>query len=185
MSGNLAFHYVCTFDEAFDLIANHTRFWVSNCGCRERKGKCARSRHDLCLMFRDDIDASGSNKHEISPADVRAIMNEAQAKNLVTRPFRNARNSRVTDGICFCCDDCCEYFIKAGETCDKGALIEMTITDLCTQCGECIDVCYFKARSMADGELKVDRDSCYGCGLCAANCPEGCIEMIRRENGRI
>ncbi|MFH1335333.1 MAG: hypothetical protein ABII96_02355, partial [Candidatus Zixiibacteriota bacterium] len=67
---DLAFHYVCTWDEAKKLTGQHHRFWVENCGCREKKeGGCSRSRMDLCLMFRSDVQASsGSNKKEITRA---------------------------------------------------------------------------------------------------------------------
>jgi len=41
-----ALHYVCTHDEARRLIAAHDRFWVSNCGCRESRAACNRSRID-------------------------------------------------------------------------------------------------------------------------------------------
>lgn len=67
MSGqDLHFHYVCTSQEASELVKRHNRFWVSNCGCRENRGKCNRSRMDVCLMFKGDISGSGgSGKKEI------------------------------------------------------------------------------------------------------------------------
>jgi len=53
----------------------------------------------------------------------------------------------------------------------------------CIHCGECIEVCYFRARDMGDGEhILVDREKCYGCGLCVKVCPEGCIEMTKRQD---
>jgi ferredoxin len=175
-----AMHYVCTHDEAKKLIDKHDRFWVSNCGCREGRGFCARSRFDLCLMFYGDIDPSGSGMKEISADQVREILNEAEEKQLVSRPFRNGDDGERTDGICFCCDDCCGYFINKAERCDKGSQIEITNFADCTHCGICAEVCYFEARRMHKHELTVDRDKCYGCGLCVNICPEDCIEMIRR-----
>jgi len=179
----LAFHYVCTPKEARELVRQHDRFWVSNCGCRESRGKCDRSRIDVCLMFRDDIAGSGgSGKREISPAELEEIFQEAKQKHLVTRPFRNEKNMTETDGICFCCDDCCEYFLNPSVIkCDKGASIEMTDRDKCNNCGICVDVCYFGARKMGDGELVLKRDNCYGCGLCVEVCPEDCLKMVPRE----
>jgi Pyruvate/2-oxoacid:ferredoxin oxidoreductase delta subunit len=178
----LAFHYVCTREEAQQLIEKHDRFWVSNCGCRENKGICERSRVDVCLQFREDIPGSGgSNLKETSRSQVDSIIREAEVTHLVTRPFRNEENMAETDGICFCCDDCCEYFVKPGEKCDKGDLVERTDSDRCMDCGTCVEVCYFKARSMDDGKLTVEADSCYGCGLCTDVCPQECIQMVSRE----
>ena len=176
-----AMHYVCTHDEAEKLIDDHTQFWVSNCGCREGRGLCARSRTDVCLMFFSDIESSGSGIKEITEAQARAILDEAKDKQLVSRPFRNDGERDRTDGICFCCDDCCGYFINPGEKCDKGANIEITNFADCTHCGICAEVCYFDARKMNKHELIVDRDKCYGCGLCVDICPEDCIEMIVRR----
>jgi len=177
-----AFHYVCTWEEARELAAGHDRFWVSHCGCREDRGGCGRSRVDLCLMFRDDIVGSGgSGKKEISKAELEDIFRETEEKRLVTRPFRNDEDRTKTDGICFCCDDCCAYFLDPTEKCDKGKSIEKTDREICNDCGECVEVCYFRAREMEDEQLKVDRDECYGCGLCVDVCPEDCVEMVNRE----
>ena len=181
MSDNdLSFHYVCTRPEAQDIISGYSRFWVANCGCRESRGKCDRSRMDVCLMFRDDIGSSGTGLREISAAEVKDILAEAQEKHLVPRPFRNQEDKTRADGICFCCDDCCGYFLSPEEVCDRGSQIERTDLDRCTACGVCADVCYFGARSMADEALTIVKDSCYGCGLCVDVCPEGCVEMIAR-----
>jgi ferredoxin len=173
------FHYVSTNDEARELVENYKRFWVSNCECREKRGTCHRSRIDVCLYFRDDINYFGSNFHEVSKTDVHEILKEAEKKHLVARPFRDEHDKDKTDGICFCCDDCCEYFIEPGHTCDKGKFIEETENEKCAQCGTCTDVCYFNARAMND-ELTVIRENCYGCGLCVYVCPEACIHMVPR-----
>jgi len=172
-------HYVCTREEARELIKPVTRFWVSNCGCREERGKCERSRIDLCLIFAEGDPGSGSGKHEISRAELEAIFQEAEAKHLVTRPFRNEART-ATDGICFCCDDCCGYFLNRDEVCDKGKFGEQTDSERCTDCEVCVDVCFFGARKMTDGKLVVAGGGCYGCGLCQDVCPEDCIAMVAR-----
>jgi Pyruvate/2-oxoacid:ferredoxin oxidoreductase delta subunit len=175
-----AMHFVCTRDEARELIRGRDRFWVSNCGCREGRGQCDRSRIDLCLVFYDDIGMSGSGGREIALADVEEIFREAETCHLVTRPFRSDDRTRV-DGICFCCDDCCVYFLDPSDVCDKGRLVQESDPELCAACGACTEVCYFGARKTDDGELVVDRDECYGCGLCVDVCPEGSIRMVHRQ----
>ena len=178
---DLAFHYVCTREQARNLIKGLDRFWVMNCGCRENRGKCSRSRMDVCLMFKGDIAGSGSARtKEISRAEVEDIFREAEEKHLVTRPFRNESNMAETDGICFCCDDCCGYFLDPSEVCDRGSLVETMDPDKCTNCGTCVDICYFGARKLDNDQLAIDRESCYGCGLCIDVCPEGSVEMVSR-----
>ena len=181
---DLAFHFVCTRDEAKEIVKRFDRYWVNNCGCREeRGGNCARSRMDLCLVLREDIQGSGgSGRKEISRAELDKIFREAEEKHLVIRPFRNDKDRTKTEGICFCCDDCCWHFLNPDQhECDKGRFIEKTDYKSCTNCGECVEVCFFKAKKMEDEELKVNRDECYGCGLCVDVCPEGCIEMVPRS----
>ena len=175
-----AFHYVCTHERARELVESHDRFWVSNCGCREGKGNCARSRMDLCLIFAESFPGSGTGKRQVILTDVKEILREARDKHLVARPFRDEKRS-ATDGICFCCDDCCGYFLDPTEKCDKGEMVESTDLMQCNNCGECVGVCYFKARRMAADHLAVDTSNCYGCGLCIEVCPEECIQLIDRK----
>lgn len=177
-----AFHFVCTREQAWKLVREHDRFWASNCGCREnRQIGCQRSRMDMCLIFRDDIGASGTGKREVDVDDVKEFFREAAEKHLVTRPYRDEETRTRVDGICFCCDDCCGYFHDAEEVCDQGDLIEKTAMDDCTHCGICAEVCYFGARQIKAGELVVDQQKCYGCGLCADVCPAECVRMVARE----
>lgn len=174
-------HFVCTREEAKEIIEKVGRFWVEDCDCRLKKGECERSRLDLCLLFTDNITVSGVGLKEITEMDVEDIFREAEEKNLVTRPFHMSPDVNKISGICFCCDDCCEFFLREDIECDKGKFIENTDMDVCNHCGLCVNVCYFGAREMGGDELKIDRDLCYGCGLCLDVCPERCIEMICRD----
>ncbi len=182
MAEEIPIHYICTHNEAKELINKHNKFWVSNCGCREGNEKgCQRSRIDVCLMFDEGEGSSGSDKKAVDRDFVDGIIQETKDKNLVARPFRNEARTE-TAGICFCCDDCCGYFVTPGKyTCDKGKLVEKTNMNECTHCGACVDLCYFKARAMKDEQLQVNQDNCYGCGLCVASCPVECIRMEKRQ----
>jgi len=171
-------HYVCTREEAQELIAHQDRFWLANCGCRESTGTCQRSRIDVCLQFVDGP-SSGSDLHEIPAPETEALLQEAARQRLVARPFRSNTRKEQVEGICFCCDDCCGYFQDPQEVCDQGQQIERTDRARCTACGACVAVCYFQARTL-DGTLQIDAARCYGCGLCRSVCPEECITMVKR-----
>lgn len=174
-------HYVCTRQQAQKIVAGQDRFWVSDCGCRVSRGKCERSRIDVCLEFLPQTAAEGSGRKEVTRDAVEAIIREAEDKHLVTRPFRDQATKTKTEGICFCCDDCCGYFLDPDEICDKGSMIEGADVSSCTHCGTCAGVCYFGARRMVDDRLDLDQAGCYGCGLCADVCPVTCIQMVRRR----
>jgi dihydropyrimidine dehydrogenase (NAD+) subunit PreA len=48
--------------------------------------------------------------------------------------------------------------------------------DLCTGCGQCVDVCWYDALSLQDG-LAVKSEACVGCGYCFHVCPTGALEV--------
>ena len=50
-------------------------------------------------------------------------------------------------------------------------------TDQCFGCGLCAEDCPLSAITMVDGLPHVDAASCVGCGLCASNCPAEAIEI--------
>lgn len=181
MSNNeLYFHYVSTHEQAEDLIRQNENFWVSNCGCRENAGNCKQSRIDVCLCFNEYDSGSGTDFHQVDKKFAEELMREAKQKNLVTRPFRDEKDFSQTGGICFCCQDCCGYFTDPAEKCDKGIFIEKTDPEVCNDCGLCVEICYFGARTIKNGKLQLNRENCYGCGLCIKNCPLQCIQMINR-----
>lgn len=53
--------------------------------------------------------------------------------------------------------------------------------DKCTACGRCIDACPNGANSIVDGQLRIDRELCTGCGACTE--PGICLAMTRRIEG--
>ena len=182
MNDELHFHFVCTRDEAHEITDQHDRYWVSNCGCRESGPGCKRSRMDVCLFFDTQMGGTGSNFREVDREFVEGILKEAEENHLVVRPFRYEDDKTSIQGICFCCDDCCYYFTaESAAPCDKGTFIEETDMDACTDCAACVEVCYFGARKMTDGNLEVIQNNCHGCGLCIDVCSAGCIRMVERQ----
>jgi len=178
---SIPLHFVCTRDEARDLIARHDKFWIGECGCRAKRGKCGRSRHNVCLEFYPETAADGIDRKEAGRDEAEGLLKEAESSRLVTRPFRDYETKMRVEGICFCCDDCCEHFQNPDEVCERGQYIEKTSMGDCIDCGACVDVCYFKARGMDADSFVVSRDNCYGCGLCLDTCPVDCIEMVPRD----
>ena len=48
----------------------------------------------------------------------------------------------------------------------------------CLGFGSCVEACGYDAIHVLDGAAVVDPAKCVGCGLCAAACPKGLIELI-------
>ncbi len=53
------------------------------------------------------------------------------------------------------------------------------MTDLCSFCGLCVDVCPVGAISEL-GIFKINVDLCTACGLCAEDCPSKAIRFIEK-----
>ena len=115
-------------------------------------------------------------------SEVKKILDETKEKHLVTRSFRDEEDMRNIGGICFCCDDCCEYFLDPEEKCDKGVYIEDTDFDDCTDCGECVEVCYFDARRMIDDRLATEQEKCYDTPRCHIAAGHSTTNRARHED---
>jgi ferredoxin len=49
------------------------------------------------------------------------------------------------------------------------------ISDDCTMCATCVDICPSDAISEGDGKFVIDPEECVDCGACAEECPVGAI----------
>jgi electron transfer flavoprotein alpha subunit/NAD-dependent dihydropyrimidine dehydrogenase PreA subunit len=58
--------------------------------------------------------------------------------------------------------------------------VPVKVTDACTGCGVCVDVCPFGAIDMVDGKAVIN-EACRACGQCVDACPVGAIEMSEAE----
>jgi len=55
--------------------------------------------------------------------------------------------------------------------------------ELCTNCGDCKDVCRFDAIPIEEGQHKIDPISCEGCWYCSRICPTEAITMQTQKAG--
>lgn len=62
-----------------------------------------------------------------------------------------------------------------------GTVREWRLADLCTGCGDCVDVCPKQIITLDQERLPVvsAMDRCGRCGLCADVCMRGAIELTR------
>jgi MinD superfamily P-loop ATPase len=57
--------------------------------------------------------------------------------------------------------------------------------DACTRCGQCSDICQFKAIAVLGQAIVTFEPMCHGCAACWTICPEQCISQGRRELGQV
>ncbi|MHA1106942.1 MAG: indolepyruvate ferredoxin oxidoreductase subunit alpha [Promethearchaeota archaeon] len=95
--------------------------------------------------------------------------------------------------MCFCCPCCCinGKMIQNATTELQGIFKRMeglTVKvdpDTCIGCGICMDICVFIGRSMVDGKAVIDQDKCLGCGRCERICPSGAISITLDDPKRL
>jgi electron transfer flavoprotein alpha subunit/NAD-dependent dihydropyrimidine dehydrogenase PreA subunit len=58
--------------------------------------------------------------------------------------------------------------------------VPVKVTDACTGCGVCVDVCPFGAIDMVNGKAVIN-EACRACGQCVEACPVGAIVMSEAE----
>lgn len=65
----------------------------------------------------------------------------------------------------------------------RGGQIPVIDYDVCSGCGECMNVCRFDAILEQDDGFRVDPIACEGCGACHFACPSEAIAMELQEAG--
>ncbi len=69
-----------------------------------------------------------------------------------------------------------EYEVKP-----ENHLSEMTVTDKCTGCHNCLDMCCLALHEDRNGKIVVNKDLCSGCGWCQVICPVGAFIRYNKE----
>jgi len=58
-------------------------------------------------------------------------------------------------------------------------------SDICTLCGNCVDVCQFHALANIVKSIMVFPQLCHGCGSCTLNCPQQAIQEVDAPIGKL
>jgi ferredoxin len=94
--------------------------------------------------------------------------------------------------ICNCCKCHCGALLPASQTklrlkfVSPSNFTPQRQPEQCTLCETCLNMCPMEAISHPTGEdtLILNPSLCIGCGVCAANCPENAILMVKVRSGR-
>ncbi|MDD1778613.1 MAG: 4Fe-4S binding protein [Candidatus Helarchaeota archaeon] len=94
--------------------------------------------------------------------------------------------------ICNCCKCHCGALFPASQTKLRLKMVSPSNytpkrqPEQCTLCETCLEMCPMEAISHPSGEdtLIFNPTLCLGCGVCAANCPENAILMVKVREGR-
>jgi len=178
---------VIPYRHARDLILKSPDHILAyQCPCRAlRKNPCCPT--DVCLVvgepFVDGLSLLQPRRsRRISQGEAVAIIEaEEERGHIHTAWFKDVLLDRFYV-ICNCCKCCC-----TGMRALKDYGIPMVapsgyvpqVSQGCTGCGVCAQLCPFGAMGMNGDRAEVARERCFGCGLCQSHCPPAAITLQR------
>lgn len=178
-------HWVIPTDQALSLIKDLNPIAVTGCVCRTHYKRCENP-VDICLLlgdFAQKMMDKGSAR-AISLQTAEQVLKKADEHGLVHLSFY--RPDRQLFALCSCCACCCHDLqlllgFRQGGLVAQADYLAVTDPEACLHCGDCVDRCVFKARTMTEGKMVYDPRACYGCGLCVTVCPAGATAMKPRS----
>ena len=184
---------VVPFKQAKDIILNNPdSIAVGTCPCRAAnpESSCMPEPMEAC-MFLGDPHASFVAEHnprfrKVTQKEAVEILEDCHKRGFVHCAYFKKDMGERLYAICNCCSCCCGG-LKNTELFQNGATdfsntapsgYVAVVGDDCIGCGECVEVCPFKALFLNDDEslAVVNMDRCMGCGICESICP---MEAIR------
>ena len=165
---------------------------LDRCPCRVGND-CKKHSHDIaCLLLGETgVDVVPPMSRPVSPEEACAHVDRAIENGLVPLVARLradhyiflTQDNRRLIAACFCCDCCCglgAYSLvqpeRVAPVYHRMEGLEIEVTDHCTGCGTCSEICYMKAILVENGRAR-HTEACRGCGRCASACPNDAVEM--------
>ncbi len=175
------------------------RFIMNFCICREAMN-CENYPQELGCLFMGEA-AREINKefgHEATKEEALDHVKKCREEGLIHLIGRDRLDEMwlgVEPGtkllvVCNCCECCCLWRMlpgmdkKTGSVVKKMPGIKIEVTEKCTGCNECKDVCFVDSIEIKNGKAVIG-DECRGCGRCADICPQNAIKVIVEDTDYI
>ena len=180
---------VVPYEKARDIILkNPDHIVLLDCPCRmARPNPCLPL--DVCLIIGEPMAGFVAEHHPghsrwITQEEAARILEEEHQRGHVHHAFfKDAMLGRFY-AICNCCACCCgamQAMRNGTPMIASSGYMCRADEEKCIGCGECIDVCQFKALSLNDGKIAIDEAMCYGCGVCTSTCSQQALTLIRES----
>jgi len=187
------------------FIDKASNIFIRDCPCRVGKECQDHSVALGCMVFgRDSVNIVLREKgrgHFATKEEAMEHVKNAIADGLIPvlgRAMVEADGYGIIDTghfltVCWCCSCCCvNGRLAANVSGDlitlfhkvEGLTVEVD-QDICTGCGDCLEVCVFTGMEMDGDKARVNQDRCWGCGRCETTCPSEAISITLDDPKRI
>ena len=186
---------ILPFEQAKIIVENSKRFSVMDCACRihmkiHNNGEPVNDYpFNVCMGFNANADyiiQQGIGR-ELTKEEALETLTAAAKAGLVHTTQNITGQSWFT---CNCDRDTCimlrgiRQFHNPNTVASSNFIPEYGIAQ-CIFCQKCVKLCPMYTIELVDEEtdnkrIEINLDRCIGCGVCAFNCPEGAITMIKK-----
>ena len=180
--------WVLPSEQAEEIVRNAQFIAVQDCECRSHYKRCDHPL-EVCLLF-DEVGSKLVSRNEarrISFNESKELLKKADDSGLIHLALYMPDHKIYA--LCSCCTCCCHelQIVKQYDRSDilvQSDYVAITDFDICIHCGDCVERCFFEARTFEEDAMKYHPDMCLGCGLCVSVCPVEATSMVLRNNLR-
>ena len=181
---------VGSYDSARSIIDQSPGpYAVMNCVCRQAREKMGQKCQQTDIM-ETCFTLGNSAKYmmdkgvarELDREEIHQLVNRAEKEGMVLQPA----NTQSPEFMCCCCGCCCGVLTAAKKFPQPSEFLQTNFyasidADLCTACGECMEVCQMDALVPVNSHTEVLRSHCIGCGVCLNACEFDSISLLKTE----
>lgn len=171
---------ILPYEQTSQIIKSAEKIAVQLCACRKRERNCD-APLETCISLNQLADYVLKRKmgRELTKEKALKLLKNCEKIGLI----HQTANDDHPDVICNCCPCCCAFLRSVIYYHNKASVVKSRFRpkidpSKCRDCLKCTRVCYFSAAINKEGRRTFIEENCYGCGLCAATCPNNAIEMV-------
>ncbi|HUY00586.1 MAG TPA: 4Fe-4S binding protein [Candidatus Deferrimicrobium sp.] len=193
-------HEILPFEVVKDYVKMAHNWAVVKCACRTHNALlgnvCERTSTSNCMAL--DVGADWVIERgwgqKLTYEEALALLEKSEKEGLV-HTIMNTSATPIL--ICNCCPCHCGILNTVIKTRHPRAYVKSNFfpqidAQQCKLCNKCVQICPMNAlfhhypvkEDLSDEYIEIIKENCIGCGVCATNCPQEAISMIKVKDDK-